>query len=671
MGELNHERDGTTGPSSVELRGFHPSAFDPSYPIGKDFYRYVNARWLSANPIPAEYGSWGAFHEVHVRNEELLHELMDHAAMAPGVPATAERMVGDYWAAGMDESAIEAAGLEPLVEHFDTIDSLESSGDLGNILSSLRRAGIGMIFGSHVSPDFEDADRYLLYVAQGGLGLPERDYYFREDEHSETLRADYETHIARMLALVGRDNDPAAAARAIVELETQLATHSFTPTELRDTERITNKIAREDYGAAMPAFDLTTYLSDVAGSAPPAINLDNPGFFTVLGELMSGLPVATLRSYLRWNLIRATASALSSAFVAESFDFYGRRIGGQRELKPRWKRVLAAASADIGQQVSKLYVAAAFSPEAKRRCEEMVEHLLAAMGESIRGLEWMSDTTKQKALAKLAGFSYKIGYPDKWRDYSALRVDRRSFVVNRLRAAAFEYQRKISKLNEPVDKDEWAMEPHAVNAYYHPLYNEVVFPAGILQPPFFRADADNATNFGAIGTVIGHEITHGFDDQGSKFDATGKLQNWWHEDDRVAFDRLAAGLAEQYSKYEPLREFPVNGELTLGENIADLGGVTLAFHALQAAAAATGRSLDEVGEDGLTAAQRFFVSYATIWRGNYTDEYLRLIVTSDPHAPNEYRCNGVLENFPPFATAFDLDPSSPLAKPAGDHIKIW
>ncbi len=647
--------------------------FDPDYPVGADFYRYVNASWLAANPIPPEYGSWGAFHEVHVRNEDLLHELLDQAAATPGGAGSPEAMVGDYWASGLDEAAIEQAGIDPLNEFLDAIDSLESSADLVRLLVSFRKRGVGMMFGSYVSPDFEDSSQYLLYLVQGGLGLPERDYYFRDDDHSVGLRSEYRSHIARMLQLVGREGDAAAAAEGIIAFETALAEISYTPTQLRDAELTTNKFLQSDYSSAMPGFDLTEYFGDLTEEVPAAVNLDNPGFFSNLGGLLAGVAISTLRSYLRWSLIRVTAGSLSNTFAEANFDFYGKLLGGQREMKPRWKRVLGAASADIGQQVSQLYVQAAFGADAKERCESMVDGLLVAMEESLRAIDWMSDTTKEKALIKLAGFSYKIGYPDKWRDYSNLTIDRGPYVANRLRAASFEFNRKIAKLNKPVDKDDWAMEPHAVNAYYHPLYNEVVFPAGILQPPFFWAEADDATNFGAIGTVIGHEITHGFDDQGSKFDATGNLENWWSEADRTAFEDRANGLVDQFGAYEPMEGLHVNGELTLGENIADLGGVTIAYAAMLAALAEQGRLPHEPdgGEDGLTAAQRFFVSYAKIWRGNYTDEYTRLIVASDPHSPGEYRCNGVLENFPPFAEAFSLEPSTPLAKSPEAVVKIW
>lgn len=661
---------GDSSPDNAPI--FDPSTFDNSHPVGEDFYGYVNAHWQRENPIPAEYGSWGSFHEVHVRNEALLRELLDEAAASPAEPGSAARMAGDYWAAGLDEEAIEAAGLTPLAPYLDMVDEVGAATDLAGLAASLRNSGLGILFGSYVSPDFEDSSRHLLYVNQGGLGLPERDYYFRDDEHSTELLAAYEAHVARMLDLVGRDPDPAAAAGAIVALETRLAEVSLTPTELRDTELTTNKISRSEFAEAMPGFDLAHMLTAVIGDAPPSVNFDNPRFFSNYGPIIASLPIETLRAYLRWQLIRATASSLSSAFVEANFDFYGRLLGGQRELRARWKRVLGAASVDIGQQVSKLFVAAAFSRDAKERCEAMVEDLLAAMRDSINTLTWMSDETKAKALVKLDGFKYKIGYPDEWRDYTGLAIDRDSYLSNRLRAAAFELHRKLAKLDEPVDDKEWAMEPHAVNAYYHPLYNEIVFPAGILQPPFFRPDADDATNYGAIGAVIGHEITHGFDDQGSKFDDAGNLRNWWSEADRAAFDERAARLAKQYAEYEALDGLPVNGELTLGENIADLGGATIAFQALQRALERKKIPCSEPhGPDGLSPCQRFFVSFATMWRVNYTDEYVRLIVTSDPHSPGQFRCNGVLANFPAFAEAFDLGETASLATREDELIKIW
>jgi len=402
------------------------------------------------------------------------------------------------------------------------------------------------------------------------------------------------------------------------------------------------------------------------GGTQPTVSVDAPDFFRVLDEAISDTPIDVLRHYLRWHVVRAYASSLPPAFEDAAFAFYGALLGGQQEPKPRWKRVLDLASQDIGELVSQLYVDEAFPPAAKDRCEHLVEHLLAAMGTAIRTNPWMTDETRGEALRKLAGFSFKIGYPDRWRDYAALTPEHDSFAANRIRAARFEHDRQFGRLEEPVDTTEWLLPPHIVNAYYHPLLNEIVFPAGILQPPFFWADADDAINYGGIGSVIGHEITHGFDDQGSQFDATGALRNWWTEEDRTEFTRRADVLVEQFNASAVTDDVMVNGRLTLGENIADLGGLAIAYNALQEALHG-----DRHPIDGMTPDQRFFAAYATIWRTNYTDAYARLLANVDPHAPSHYRANIPMSNFEPFAAAFDVPEGSPMARPAGERARIW
>jgi predicted metalloendopeptidase len=645
-----------------------PQHMDPSVPPGTDFYRYVNGRWLDANPVPPEYGAWGAFHEVHTRNEALLHELLAAAAASPADEGTPARMVGDYFAAGMDEEQIADSGTTPLQPLLDRIAAIGSVGDLADLAATLHPAGVRILFGGYVAPDFDDSTRHLLYVNQGGMGLPERDYYLRDDERSVGLREAYQRHIAAQLANLGEDPDLAARhAAAILKLETRFAEPAYTAAQLRDVELTTNKTSVSDLESLMPDFGLRRYLRSIGAGEAKQVNIDNPGFFTAVEGLLSDVPLDTLRAYCRWVLVRSTASALTPAFEDESFGFYGKMLGGQQEQKPRWKRVLAAATADIGQQVSKLYVEAAFPPQAKARCEAMVDHLLSAMGTSIRELTWMGEATKDEALAKLAGFSYKIGYPDVWRDYTGLSIDRGPFAANRLRAFEFEFNRRLAKLPEPVDEHEWEMAPHVVNAYYHPLRNEIVFPAGILQPPFFYPEADDAVNYGAIGAVIGHEITHGFDDQGSRFDAEGHLRNWWTDEDRAEFERRAAVVVEQFNGFEAAEDLNVNGELTLGENIADLGGLAIAHAALMEALAEDPRP----AVDGFTPEQRFFLSYGTVWRQNATDEYLRLIVQSDPHSPARFRCNGPLANLDVFAAAFGLDDDEPMMRPEAERAHIW
>lgn len=639
------------------------SGFDPSTAPSVDFYRHVNGGWLDANPVPADYPAWGASYEVHVRNEEILHGLLEASRDDPGAPGSPSRMVGDYFASGMDVDAIAAADVDSLGALFDGIDSIESIDDLGVIMLSLKQLGVGAFHGLAVIPDFEDPDSYLAYLGQGGLGLPERDYYLRDDDRSTALVDAYVDHVTAQLENASRGGPEDAVA--ILELERRLAEASLPAERLRDLQLTLNRHRVDDLDELMPQFGLTGYVRSL-GVTLETVNVDNANFFSTLDEVMSGTPLEVIRSYLNWHLIRSYASALPTRFEEEAFDFYNRKIGGQQQPRERWTRVLSAAASDIGEQVAKLYVDEAFSPEAKARCEQMVDDLIAAMGRSVRDLDWMTEETKKEALTKVDSFTHKIGYPDEWRDYTGLVIDRGSYVENRMRSARWEFDRSMGRLEEPVDKGEWALPAHVVNAYYNPLWNEVVFTAGILQPPFFYADADDAVNHGAIGSVIGHEITHGFDDNGSRFDEAGRRRNWWTEGDREEFERRAEVLVTQFSEYEIDGDQKVNGRLTLGENIADLGGLAVAYDAFV-------ETLDgdepEIG--GFTARQRFFISYATIWRMNYTEEYLRMLANVDVHAPNPVRTNGPLSNFPPFAEAFSVGDGAPMRRPVGEVADIW
>ncbi|HXV71754.1 MAG TPA: M13 family metallopeptidase [Acidimicrobiia bacterium] len=637
--------------------------FDPEIDPGIDFYRYVNGGWLAANPVPAEHPAWGAAFEVHVRNEATLHELLEDSAADPGRKGTPRQKVGDYFAAGMDTSTIEAAGISPLDAHLQRIATIGSIEDLGAVLIDLRRSGVAAFHSLGIEPDFEDSDRYLVYLSQGGLGLPDRDYYLREDDRSKALVAAYSDHMTAQLenlGVGGRDE-----ADSILVIETRLAEASMPAEEHRDLSKVLNRYDVVSLDELMPRLGLTGHLRGL-GVTSETVSVDNATFFQTLDRVLSETPIEDMRSYLRWHLVRRFAPALPAIFEDEAFDFYNRKLGGQREPRERWTRVLAAATGDIGELVSNLYVDAAFSPEAKKRCEEMVDRLIEAMRSSIESLDWMTDATRRAALDKVGTFTHKIGYPDQWRDYSALAIDRTSFAGNRMRAAAFEYDRKMGRLADPVDKTEWEMPAHVVNAYYNPLHNEVVFPAGILQPPFFYADADDAVNFGGIGTVIGHEITHGFDDNGSRFDEVGRRRNWWTDEDRAEFENRAQVLVEQYSDYEVFDDLKVNGKLTLGENIADLGGLAIAYDAFVS-------TLDGMEQDigGLSPVQRFFVSFATIWRMNYSEEYLRMITNVDVHSPNPFRANGSISNFPQFAEAFGVSESSPMRRAADRLVDIW
>ena len=651
---------------SDSVRAINTSLFDPDTAVSQDFYRHVNGGWLDTNPVPPQYGSWGSFHVVNEHNQELLRRLLAGAAQDPQPDLPASRMAGDYFAAAMAEEAIAAAGATPLESLLTRIDAIDSLTGLRALARDLHRIGVSPLHSLGVSPDFEDSGTYLVYLGQGGLGLPECEYYTRDDERSVTLRVAYVSHVGRQLGNLGAGAEAARdAAERILAFETLLAQASYSAEQMRDVQLTMNRHEVAGLDALMPGFGLRDYCADI-GVTSPTVNVDNPGFFAALDTALAETPIETLRDYLRWNLVREYASSLAPAFENEAFDFYGRTLGGQQEMRPRWKRVLDAASGDIGELVAQIYVDAAFSEHAKHRCEEMVDRLLSAMGRAIRGAEWMTEPTKAQALKKLDGFSYKIGYPDQWRDYSALSIGRGSFAENRMRCAAFEYDREFGRLGEPVDRAEWAMPAHSVNAYYHPLLNEVVFPAGILQPPFFYADADDAVNYGAIGAVIGHEITHGFDDRGSHFDAEGGLRDWWTEEDRAEFDRRAQVLVEQFDGFEVTDDLHVNGRLTLGENIADLGGLSIALEALRDAGGE-----DVAPIDDLSPAQRFFLSWATLWRTNYTDEYRRLLVNVDPHSPAQFRVNGPLANLPTFADAFAIAADSPMVRDSEVRAHIW
>ncbi len=652
---------------SEPQRPIDTASFDPDIAAADDFYRHVNGGWLDANPVPPEYGAWGAPQIVNARNQDVLHQLLEDAAMRVDPRGSAGQMVGDYFAAAMDEASIAAAGLRPLEPLLARIDNVASVADARGIVRDLQHCGAGPLHSLGIAPDFEDSNAYLVYVSQGGLGLPERDYYMRNDEQSAALRTRYLAHVANQLANLGYAAERAQrAAEGIIAFETLLAEPSYTAEQERDVQLTLNRYDVVALDELMPAFGLSSYIGEL-GVTSATVSVDNPGFFRALDVTLAETPLETLKDYLCWQVVRTFASALAPAFEDEAFDFYARTLAGQKDKQPRWKRVLNAASADIGELVAQLYVEAAFSVQAKRRCEEMVDHLLSAMGRAIRSVEWMTESTRAEALRKLDGFHYKIGFPDEWRDYTGLVVGRGSYVENRMRCESFEFARQIGRLAEPVDRGEWAMPAHTVNAYYHPLLNEIVFPAGILQPPFFYADADDAVNYGAIGAVIGHEITHGFDDQGSHFDADGQLREWWTEADRTEFMRRAQVLVEQFDEYAVARDLHVNGHLTLGENIADFGGLKIAHEALLEAL--DGRATAAI--DGFGPEQRFFLSWATVWRTSYTDEYLRLIVTTDPHSPCRERVNGPLANLPAFAAVFALDDASPMVRGQDERARIW
>ncbi len=636
----------------------------------KDFYRFANGGWLDANPVPADEASWGVFHEVDKRNELVLREILEGALKNP--KDELHRKLGDFYATGMDEGAIEAQGAKPLAEELARIEGLADIAGLPALLARLHSIGASGLFGIGSSADLTDATQNILFLAQDGMGLPEKDYYLRTDEESGELRKQYEAHVARMLELLAESRgesgaDAARQAATVLALETELAKNSFGAVEFRDPQNLLNKISVADAQALTPHFDWSAYLTAQQLDPAHAINLIAPGYFKNADALLAIRPLEEWKTYLRWQLVNAFADSLSKDFDEQNFAFFGRTLGGAKEQRPRWKRVIDSTGGAMGEALGQAFVEQTFSPKAKERCLQMVGDLLAAMRVRLEGLAWMSDVTRARALEKLATFQTKLGYPDKWRDWSRLDVQRDSFARNQMRAAEFAFRYDLAKVGKPVDKSEWGMPAYIVNAGYNPLNNDITFPAGILQPPFFSEAYDDALNYGAMGAVIGHEITHGFDDEGSQFDAQGNLADWWTEEDRSEFERRAKVVEEQFSDYVAIGELKVNGKLTLGENLADLAGLTIARDALALRQANQRLAL----LDGFTPEQRFFLAWARAWRNNYTPERLKLQVNTNPHAPAMFRAIGPLSNLDAFQHAFGFRDDAPVMRPPAARAIVW
>jgi predicted metalloendopeptidase len=532
-------------------------------------------------------------------------------------------------------------------------------------------SGVHAFFNFASSQDDKDSTREIAQAVQGGLGMPDRDYYTKTDDASKKLRDQYVAHVTKMLALLGEDQAKAADdAKKIMDLETSLAQASRTRVELRDREKNYNKMTPDDLQKLTPDWKWVDYFQEVGLTSPGDIDVHQPDFFKAMNTAFTSTSLDDWKSYLRWHLINATASALSSDFVNEDFNFKEKTLRGTQQIKPRWKRVVTSEDGEIGEALGKLYVSEYFPPAAKARALELINNLKEALADRIKSLEWMDDTTKQKALEKLAAFHVKIGYPEKWRDYSTLMIDRGPFVLNELRAENFESKRQLNKIGNPVDRTEWGMTPPTVNAYYNPKMNEIVFPAGILQPPFFYANADDAVNYGGIGCVIGHEMTHGFDDQGRKYDKLGNMTDWWTKESADAYEKRRQAVVDQYNGYEALPGLHVNGELTQGENIADIGGVKIAYAALQKALAKHPEDRNKK-IDGYTPEQRFFLAFAGIWRSKIREEEQKLRLNTDPHSPGHFRVIGPLSDLPEFAKAFNVPDDAPMVRAADKRVNIW
>ena len=650
-----------------------PKNMDTSVKPGDDFFRYANGAWVKRTEIPPEYSRWGAFNELIEHNNDALHAIAEQASTTSVDPKLAPetQKVGDYYAGGMDEKTIEAQRTQPLEEEFKRIDGIKDRADLLAEIAHLHTIGIEAFFGFGAGQDAKDSSRDIAQAVQGGLGMPDRDYYIKQDADMKEKRQKYVAHVTKMLTLLGEPAEKAAEdAKKIMALETKLAEASRTRVQLRDPIKNYNKMGVQQLQDLTPDWNWSDYFKTIDLVAPGDINVRQPEFFKAANDLFKATSMEDWKAYLRWHLIDATAPHLSKDFVDENFNFNERVLRGTEQIKPRWKRVIMSEDGDIGEALGKLYVAFYFPPEAKARALELVNNLKEALADRIKTLEWMDEPTKQEALKKLAAFTVKIGYPDKWLDYSLLQIDRGPYVLNAMRAAQFEADRDIKKIGKPVDRTDWGMTPPTVNAYYNSNMNEIVFPAGILQPPFFYANADDAVNYGAIGAVIGHEMTHGFDDEGRQFDAKGNLRDWWTPKSAAEFRKRSGAIVQQYNEYQPLPGLHVNGELTQGENIADIGGVKLAYAALQ-------KALDKHPEernkkiDGFTPEQRFFLSFAAIWRQKVRDEDQKLRLTTDPHSPGQFRVNGPLSDLPEFQKAFNVPDGSPMVRAADKRVNIW
>ncbi len=650
--------------------GFDLANLDRSAKPCEDFFQFADGGWIKANPIPAAYPSWGSFAKLRDHNEEVLRQILEEAAQnRAAVAGSIEQKIGDFYGSCMDTEAIEKGGLGPLLPELNRIAHLQNLQALEEEFARLQSRGVNVAFEFGSMQDFKDSSQQIGAAFQGGLGLPDRDYYTKTDERSRGIREAYAQHVSRMFELMGDAPDASAAeAKIVMALETKLAQASMTRVERREPDKIYHPLALADVKALMPNFSWDSYFREIGAPVLPIVNVGQPEFFKQLDAQLRETPPVDWKTYLRWHLIQAAAPALSSKFVDENFNFYGRTLTGTKEILPRWKRCVRATDNNLGEALGQAYVKQAFPPEAKTRALEMVRNLVAALRADIESLDWMGPETKKQALAKLSAMALKIGYPDKWRDYSAYRVVRGPYVENIWRGDEFEFHRDLAKIGQPVDRTEWQMTPPTVNAYYEPSLNEIVFPAGILQPPFYDPSRDDAMNYGGMGAVIGHELTHGFDDQGSKFDAQGNVKNWWAPDDLKNFQARAECIAKQFDSFEVEPGLHQNGKLVAGESIADFGGLTIAHAAFEKTL--EGKSAPtEI--DGFSAEQRFFLAWAQIWADNIRPEYARLLVNTNPHPLARFRTNGPLSNMPTFQKAFGCPDGAPMTRPANERCRIW
>jgi putative endopeptidase len=675
----------TATPSSTatpDLERFSIDQVDKSLDPCSDFFQYTCSKWIKANPIPPDQGSWGTFNALALWNIAAVHNTLEEAAQPSPNRTPVQQKVGDYYASCMDEDAINKAGIAPLQPELDRIARMKDKSQLPEVLASIHQvirpadlnfidaAYQGVVFGIYSQPGLDDASITLAILDQSGMALPGREFYLNEDAKSKEIRDKYVKHVARMLELSGESQAQAATdAQTVLNMETELAKAAMDIVARRDPKNLNNKMSLQQIQAMTPSFDWKRYFAATQAPASPQYLITAPSFFRGMETLIQSHSIEQWRAYLRWATLDSMASSLSQPFVEENFNFYGRTLSGTQKLQPRWRRCSIYADTDLGEAVGQAYVAKYFPPENKERMLQMVKAIKTALDQDIDAATWMSDPTKKAAHLKLAAQVDKIGYPDHWRDYSSVEIRRDDFLGNVQRASAFEIKRRMAQFGQPADRTEWGMTPPTVNAYEDPQHNTINFPAGILQPPFFDARASDAANFGAIGAVIGHEIIHGYDDQGRKFDAEGNLKDWWTAADAASYDQRDKCITDEYTQDVPEAGVKQNGKLSAGEDTADNGGVHIALAGLQNTLQAQGKSLDQQSANGATELQNFFMSYANVWCGDNRPELARTAVMTQGHSLNRYRVNNVLVNMPEFAHAFGCRAGQPMVH--ANACRVW
>jgi len=663
MAQSKSEPQKETQPKPI--RALDLSALDKTANPCTDFYQYACGGWIAQNPIPADQPAWGRFNELSDNNLLILRSILEKAEIEKPGRSALDQKIGDFYASCMDEKAIDAKGLAPLEPELKRIDAITSKAELPAYLAQAHVDGINSLFNFGAEPDAKNASMTIAGTDQGGLGLPDRDYYLKTDPKSVQLRTEYQAHVQKMLELAGVKPEVAAAdAKAVMTIETELAKASMSRVDRRVPSNTYHKMTVKELQALSPDFNWNEYIVGLHTPAFDSLDVSVPGFVKGFNGVLADNSLSDIKAYLTWHAIHSAAGMLPTAFVNETFNFYGKELTGAKQLRPRWKRCVGATDGALGEDLGQAFVAQTFGPDGKARMLDMVKRLEASLHQDIQTLPWMTETTKKQALIKLAAIQNKIGYPDHWRDYSALKIVRGDALGNTTRAAIFESRRELNKIGKPVNKNEWGMTPPTVNAYYNPLENNINFPAGILQPPFFDKNASDASNFGGIGAVIGHELTHGFDDEGRHYDAQGNLKDWWTEKDSKAFDERTACLVNEYDGFSPIPGVHLNGKLTLGENTADNGGVRIALNALETKDGKGGKSID-----GFTPEQQFFLGWAQVWCQSTRPEFSRMLANVDPHSPGQFRVNGVLGNMTAFQKAWGCKVGQPMVR--ANACRVW